>query len=98
MEVTLANEEIVRFEVPAAAGTGGLVSVLRRHGRVSIDHRAQLAVFSISLRSNLDLAPLLRAVERWVAAEALRALRFELDGRAYILEAGEPNWTAAVAA
>jgi hypothetical protein len=41
-----------------------------------------------------DLAVLLREVEAWVEEESLAAIRFELDGRAYVLEAGEPDWTA----
>ena len=34
----------------------------------------------------------MRTVEDWVARESLRAIRFDLDGRVYILEAGEVNW------
>ena len=45
-----------------------------------------------------DVAVLLREVEAWVERESALALRYELDGRAYILEAGEPDWSADVAA
>jgi hypothetical protein len=41
-----------------------------------------------------DLAKLLRDVEAWVAEESLRAIRYMLDGRIYVLEAGEPDWGA----
>jgi hypothetical protein len=34
----------------------------------------------------------MRTVEDWVARESLRAIRFELDGRVYILESGEVDW------
>jgi hypothetical protein len=34
----------------------------------------------------------MRTVEDWVARESLRAIRFELDGRVYIMESGEVNW------
>ena len=32
-------------------------------------------------------------VEDWVEENSVCALRFEVDGRAYILEAGEPDWS-----
>jgi hypothetical protein len=41
-----------------------------------------------------DLANLLREIESWVDEESLCAIRFLLDGRIYVLEAGEPNWAA----
>lgn len=41
-----------------------------------------------------DLASLLREVEAWVAEESLCAIRFMLDGRIYILGAGEADWAA----
>jgi hypothetical protein len=44
-----------------------------------------------------DLARLLRHVEDFVAAESLGALRFELDGRGYVLRAGEVDWASAPA-
>jgi hypothetical protein len=40
-----------------------------------------------------DLIGLLREVEGWVEEEAVCAIRFELDGRAYVLTAGEINWS-----
>jgi hypothetical protein len=39
-----------------------------------------------------DLADLLREVESWVDEESLCAIRFLLDDRIYVLEAGEPDW------
>jgi hypothetical protein len=41
-----------------------------------------------------DLASLLRDVEAWVAEESLCAIRFMLDGRIYVLGAGEADWAA----
>lgn len=41
-----------------------------------------------------DLSTLLREVEAWVAEESLCAIRFMLDGRIYVLGAGEANWAA----
>jgi hypothetical protein len=37
---------------------------------------------------------LLRTVESWVKQECLRAIRFELDGRVYVLEAGDADWSS----
>jgi hypothetical protein len=41
-----------------------------------------------------DLAELLREVESWVADESLFAIRYLLDDRIYLLEAGEVDWDA----
>jgi hypothetical protein len=41
-----------------------------------------------------DLATLLREAEAWVAEESLCAIRFMLDGRIYVLRAGEADWAA----
>jgi hypothetical protein len=41
-----------------------------------------------------DLAALLREVESWVDDESLCAIRFLLDDRIYVLEAGAADWAA----
>jgi hypothetical protein len=41
-----------------------------------------------------DLAELLREVESWVADESLFAIRYLLDDRIYLLEAGDVDWDA----
>ena len=48
----------------------------------------------VTFGSALELAQLLRTVEAWVAERALGALRYHLDGRAYILRAGEIAWSS----
>jgi hypothetical protein len=40
------------------------------------------------------LGRLLRMVEAWVAERALGAVRYHLDGKAYILSAGEITWSS----
>lgn len=45
-----------------------------------------------------NLAALLRAVERWVEEQGLVAIRFTLDGRRYVLEAGTAIWASVPAA
>ena len=42
-----------------------------------------------------DLAVLLREIESWVEDERLYAVRYLLDDRIYVLEAGEGDWDAA---
>ena len=42
-----------------------------------------------------DLAALLREIESWVEDERLYAVRFLLDDRIHMLEAGEADWDAA---
>ena len=46
------------------------------------------AVVAVGLRlGEGDLAALLGAAERWLVGSGLGALRFRLDGRAYVLDA-----------
>jgi hypothetical protein len=98
VEATAHLSETIEFEVPPRAFAGELLTALRRHGSITVDHRPDVARYSVRLTSDSKLAPVLRTIERWVAEEALRAIRFELDGRAYILTAGEPDWLTDVAA
>jgi hypothetical protein len=58
-----------------------------------VNEEDDVALVDVYVRaSRTDLASLMRTVEDWVARESLRAIRFELDNRVYILEAGEVNW------
>jgi len=41
-----------------------------------------------------DLAVLLREVEAWVEEESACAIRFMVDGRVYVLEAGGADWSS----
>lgn len=41
-----------------------------------------------------DLAALMREIESWVEDESLFAVRYLLDERIYVLEAGEADWDA----
>jgi hypothetical protein len=49
---------------------------------------------AFSSEAPADLAELLREVESWVADESLFAIRYLLDDRIYLLEAGEVDWDA----
>jgi hypothetical protein len=88
--------DILSFEITRAASAARLVRRLQARWTVSVSARDTLTVASVHLNCDLDLAQLLRVVEAWVIEESLGAIRFHLDGRSYILEAGEANWAAAV--
>jgi hypothetical protein len=91
-----ASSGTVRFEIPGIASSARLVRRLARHWNVALlaAHRAVNVVVAELRTEPDDLAALLREVEAWVEEESLAAIRFELDDRAYVLEAGETNWTA----
>jgi hypothetical protein len=62
--------------------------------RVTWPERAESCwVVSIEFDSGAELARLLRKIEAWVADRALGAIRYHLDGRAYVLGAGEIAWS-----
>jgi hypothetical protein len=90
-------KEIVDFELPDVAAAGRLSTVLRSQwGAVYVHERNDVPLVTVYFRTTAaDLASLLRSVEAWVARESLCAIRFELDGRDYVLEAGDPDWAFA---
>ena len=81
--------EVADFE-PAARLT-------RRLGRVRtaavLGDEPYIVVAAVS-EDRSDLATLLREVESWVEDESLYAIRYLLDDRIYVLEAGEVDWDA----
>ena len=86
--------ETVQFELPDLAGAARLATLLRSRWAVSVYEEDDVAIVDVYIRvSRTDLASLMRTVEDWVARESLRAIRFELDGRSYVMEAGEADWT-----
>jgi hypothetical protein len=85
----------VQFELPDLAGAARLATLLRPYWAVSVSEEGDLVLVDVYLRASAsDLAALLRSVEDFVALEALCAIRFELDGRGYVMESGGPDWTA----
>ena len=85
--------ETVQFELPDLAGAARLATLLRSRWAVSVNEEDDVAIVDVYIRaSRTDLASLMRLVEDWVARESLRAIRFELDGRVYIMESGEVDW------
>ena len=85
----------IRFEI---VELGTAVRLAQRLGRTrpviviaeSVDVKSVVAEIRPGAT---DLAELLREAEEWVAEESLGAIRYELDGRGYVLDAGEPDWS-----
>ena len=93
------RDEAVQFEIPDLAAAVRLTRLLGELWNVSLHDRSDINLVSAVLRSDpLDLAVLLRKVEAWIREESLCAIRFEVDGREYILAAGEADWAAIPAA
>lgn len=95
MDVHAGLTNSVQFELPDLAGAARLAALLRPYWAVGVTEEDGVALVHVYIRASArDLSSLLRSVEDFVALESLFAIRFELDGRAYVLEAGEADWTA----
>jgi len=87
-DTTLSMSNVVRFEVPAYAGIDELCAYIRPRWGGSIKFQDDVWYVSARVRrTRNDLAQLLRKVETYVAESGLQAIRYELDGRFYIMEA-----------
>jgi hypothetical protein len=86
----------VHFEIADLAAAVRLTRRLAEARVVSLRERGDINLVSAALRNEPDdLAVLLRTVEAWVGEESLCAIRFEVDGREYVLQAGEADWRGA---
>jgi hypothetical protein len=84
---------LVHFEIADLAGAVRLTRRLAPRWTVSLNERRDVNLVTARLRERPgDLAVLLRDLEAWVEEEALCAIRFEVDGREYVLQAGEADW------
>jgi hypothetical protein len=93
MDLGYGLTETVQFELLDLAGAVRLATLLRSSWAVSVNEEDGIALVDVFIRaSSTDLASLMRSVEDWVARESLRAIRFELDGRTYVLESGDADW------
>jgi hypothetical protein len=83
------EDDHIRFELPWQSTAEELCALLES----SFAYRGvDDAAWSVAVELGEDpeaLASLLRRVEAWVAERRLWAIRYELDGRWYVLEAGE---------
>ena len=88
--------EAVHFEVADLAAAVRLTRRLSETWIVSLRERRDVNLVSAALRNDRgELAVLLRTVESWVEDESLCMIRFEVDGREYVLHAGEADWRSA---
>jgi hypothetical protein len=91
-EIPLHISDVVRFELPAYAGVGDLCAHIRPRWGGTIKFEQDVWYVSARVRrSEGDLAALLREVEAYVAEAGLQAIRYQLDGRFYIMEARTPE-------
>jgi hypothetical protein len=85
----------VHFEVTDFATAVRLTRRLGHERMVALLQDQDLNVVTTELRSGpSDLAVLLRQVEAWIEEESLCAVRYLLDDRIYVLEAGGADWTS----
>ena len=87
-ETELILSNVVRFELPLCVGGDDLSSRLRSRwpGTKKRADSAWLVTARLRKAEN-DLAVLLREVESYVADAGLHAIRYQLDGRSYVLAA-----------
>jgi hypothetical protein len=89
--------DTVRFELPTYVDVDRFCERIRARWPGSTRSEDDVWLVSARLQGNEnDLALLLREVEAYVADAGLQAIRYHLDGRAYVLEA-RPLETAAAA-
>jgi hypothetical protein len=85
--------DLVHFEIADLAAAVRLTRRLATRWTVSLQERRDINLVTARLRArSTDLAVLLRDVETWVEEESLCAIRFEVDGREYVIQAGEADW------
>jgi hypothetical protein len=85
--------DLVHFEIADLAAAVRLTRRLATRWTVSLQERRDINLVTARLRArSTDLAVLLRDVEAWVEEESLCAIRFEVDGREYVIQAGEADW------
>jgi hypothetical protein len=91
MSATSLNE-IVLFELPARSGATQFLAELSSSRLAWMERGDEVSVVGVLLNpDDGDLACLLRSVETWVERHGLLAIRFEVDGRTYVLQ---PTLTA----
>jgi hypothetical protein len=84
--------DIVLFEVPTRSGATELLAEFSSSHLAWIERGGEVSVVGVLLNTeDGELARVLRGVERWTEKRGLPAIRFELDGRTYVLQ---PSLTA----
>jgi len=88
METDAYLDEVVLFDLPTADFAGRLVEHAgsERFAWCQVTYAG--AFVGVLLTSDeLDLAVLLRAVQAWAEQAGLTAIRYQVDGRIYLLDA-----------
>jgi hypothetical protein len=87
--------DTIRFEVVELATAVRLAQRLGRNRSVILVAESEYvkSVVAEVHPGPADLAELLHDAEDWVRDESLGAIRYELDGRAYVLDGGESDWS-----
>jgi hypothetical protein len=89
MDFDFPFDEIILFELPCEEEAERLWLHLNPARMAWLQQRDDTHYVAAVLRTEAtDLALLLRDLEAWLLERALPQLRFELDGRAYLLRAG----------
>lgn len=87
MSFNTSMDEIVLFELPTQEASESLVMHLGQTRLAWLQSGEAETVVGVLLNpDDGDLAVLLRSVEGWVDQSGFAAIRFELDGRVYVLE------------
>jgi hypothetical protein len=87
MPVDSSLNEVVLFEVPSRSGASQLLAELSSSRLAWLERGDEVSVVGVLLNpDDGDLACLLRSVETWVEQRGLLAIRFEVDGRTYVLQ------------
>jgi hypothetical protein len=85
--------DAIEFEVPAFAAYRRFAAQLRLGWTTFVEELEDSTLIIVELGPEpTSFARLLRLVEEWVCEECLGAIHFSVDGRDYLLEAGEFDW------
>jgi hypothetical protein len=90
--MTLDLFDQIYFEVADYAPAARLTRRLGRERSTALLGEDPYVIVTGFSPGSADLAALLRQVETFVEAESLCAIRFLLDDRIYVLEAGNADW------
>jgi hypothetical protein len=88
-------DEIVLFELPSRGLAERLLGHIAQERLSWLQTGDGAAVVGVLLNPRkFDLAELLRSIQGWLQQTTLAAIRFEVDGRVYVLEARQPALAA----
>ena len=95
MDFKESLEEIVLFELPTDLSAYQLLKHFESSRLAWLQNGDASSVVGAVLTPDVtDFAELLRDVQAWLYRSRLQAIRFEVDGRTYVLEARQPALTA----